>query len=319
MLDLFTHLAALKIPAELEWEIILTDNASTDGTTEWVNELYQTNEWYFRLVKIKEVKPGLNHAREAGARAASFDWILFCDDDNWLAPDYISHWYRIVNEFPEVGAVGGQGILIKADKLPDWVNKFGHSYAIGPQSHSSGYLPLGAALYGAGLFIKKSPVLAMLENGFKWVMTDRKGNSLSSGGDLEWCYLMQLSGYKLYYEEQMTFIHAIKSDRIKWSYYLQLKKGIASGVALLEPYKFLLLEGRSILSFSVYLFGKSIMAQLVHIKQYFFQLMIPAFRKTEEQQLGVLIVEVKASSYRKGFVKAVKHFRLLKKFIIANL
>jgi hypothetical protein len=47
-------------------------------------------------------------------------------------------------------------------------------------------------------------------------------------------------------------------------------------------------------------------------------LMTPAFRKTEEQQLGVLIVQVKASSYRKGFVKAVKHFRSLKKFIIAN-
>ena len=319
MLDLFTHFASLKIPAEFDWEIVLVDNASTDGTGEWVNELYQTNDWHFKLVKISEKKPGLNHARETGARTASFEWILFCDDDNWLEPDYLLHWYNIVNQFTDVGAVGGQGVLRNLNNLPAWVNKFGHSYALGPQASHIGYLPLGAALYGAGLFIKKSPVLNMLDNGFDWVMTDRKGNTLASGGDLEWCFLVQLNGYKLYYHDQMRFVHAIRSDRFNWSYYLKLKKGIASGAALLEPYKFLLLEGSSCPGFIVYLFGKLIMAQLVNIKQYLFHLITPAFRQTDDQQLGVLIVQVKASSYRKGFVKAVKHFRSLKKFTIANL
>ena len=39
MQRLFSHFAALRIPVGLEWQIVLTDNASTDGTLEWVEEL----------------------------------------------------------------------------------------------------------------------------------------------------------------------------------------------------------------------------------------------------------------------------------------
>ena len=319
MLDLFTHFAALNIPYGLEWEIILADNASTDGTAEWVKELNQNYDWQLNFKIIKEEKPGLNHAREAGARAAKYDWILFCDDDNWLDPDYVFHWYNVVNNCPDVGAVGGQARLGDLDDVPLWVSKYGHSYALGPQANHTGYLPKGAALYGAGLFIKKSPVLDMLDNGFKWVMTDRKGNSLSSGGDLEWCYLLQLNGYKLYFEEQMTFVHAIKPDRFNWSYYLKLKRGIASGVALLEPYRFLLLHGTTTMNFFIFLLSKFLLAQFIFTKQFLLQLFRSAVRSNDEQQLGLIIVDAKARSYRSSFYNALKHFRFLKKFKVVHL
>ena len=319
MLDLFKHFTMLTIPAELEWEIVLTDNASTDGTVEWVKELLRINDWNLNTKIVREVKPGLNHAREAGARAAKIEWIIFCDDDNLLDPVYVAQWYKIVQRYTDLGAVGGQGRLDNTDDLPGWVSKYSHSYALGPQAKQSGYLPTGSALYGASLFIRKSPVLKMIDNGYKWVMTDRRGNSLASGGDLEWCFLLQLNGFKLYYEESMIFIHAIKPERFTWSYYLQLKRGIASGVALLEPYRFLLLHGKSTLYFLNYFFVRMLMAQIVFLKHYFNELLSASMRKTDEQQLGLLIVQTKAKSYRSLFFQSFAHFRLLKKYPLANL
>ncbi|MEN9951585.1 MAG: hypothetical protein RLY85_2337 [Bacteroidota bacterium] len=316
---LFSHFAALQIPDGLDWEIVLTDNASTDGTVEWVQELVKVQDWRFNLKCIREEKPGLNHAREAGARAAKHDWILFCDDDNLLNPDYLEHWFEIVNNNPDLGAIGGQGILSDDLVRPDWFEKYSHSYALGPQASSSGILPRGSALYGAGLFVYKKQVLKWRDAGFQMIMSDRKGNSLASGGDLEWCYLLQLQGLSLYYDDKLVFVHHIRQDRLIWSYYIKLKQGIASGVALLEPYRFLILKGNAVFAFLLYQTGKTFMAQVIWYYQKLKLIIIPVGRLSDESLLGLQIVAAKASSYRKSYFRSVSGFFKLKKILNANI
>jgi glycosyltransferase involved in cell wall biosynthesis len=319
MQQLFAHFAALNIPAGLEWEIILTDNASTDGTVEWVKELIRTQDWRFNLKCICEEKPGLNHARESGARAASHDWILFCDDDNLLQPDYLERWYEVVNTNPDLGAIGGQGILGDDVVRPDWFEKYSHSYALGPQASSSGILPKGSALYGAGLFVFKKPVLQWMDAGLQLMMSDRKGNSLASGGDLEWCYLLQLKGFRLYYDERLVFVHQIRQDRLVWPYYLKLKQGIASGVALLEPYRFLLLKGNSAIAFIWHQTFKTLMAQVIWYNQKIKLKFMPADRLSNESSLGLQILAAKATSYWRFYTTSLSGFVNLKKILNAKV
>jgi glycosyltransferase involved in cell wall biosynthesis len=319
MQPLFTHFAALKISDGLEWEIVLIDNASTDGTVEWVQELVKVNDWKIRLKCIREEKPGLNYARETGARAASHDWILFCDDDNLLHSDYLEHWYSIVNNNQGLGAIGGQGILSDDIVSPNWFEKYSHSYALGPQASSSGILPKGSALYGAGLFIFKKHILKWMDAGFHLIMSDRKGNSLASGGDLEWCYLLQMQGFRLYYDEKLVFEHRIRQERLTWAYYMKLKQGIASGIALLEPYRFLLLKGNAFFSFVCYLTVRTIMAQLVWLKQEISFLLKPVGNQNDEMKLGLQTVAAKAYSYRKFYCRSVSGFFNLKKILDAKI
>jgi hypothetical protein len=51
--------------------------------------------------------PGLAYARRRGVMEAAYEYIVFCDDDNWLAPDYLSIAREILFD-PKVGAAGGQ-------------------------------------------------------------------------------------------------------------------------------------------------------------------------------------------------------------------
>jgi GT2 family glycosyltransferase len=68
------------------WEVVLVDNNSTDGTMQRV----RAEEFPFHIVMLKEVQPGVAAARNAGARAASGEYVLFMDDDIVAEPDFLA-------------------------------------------------------------------------------------------------------------------------------------------------------------------------------------------------------------------------------------
>ena len=61
-----------------DYEIIVVDNNSIDNTFDIVNEYIKK---YSNLRYFKEKKPGLVNARHTGAKNASFDYLIFTDDD----------------------------------------------------------------------------------------------------------------------------------------------------------------------------------------------------------------------------------------------
>jgi glycosyltransferase involved in cell wall biosynthesis len=74
----------------IKWEVIIVDNACKDNSVE-----VASNEWLkypnctanFKIVT--QSKPGLSYAREMGISESKYDLLLFCDDDNWFAPNLI--------------------------------------------------------------------------------------------------------------------------------------------------------------------------------------------------------------------------------------
>ncbi len=71
-----------------DWEIIVSNNGSTDGTREVVAN-FQIRMPNLRLIDSPEV-PGAGHARNAGVAAAKYDVLAFVDaddvvDENWLS------------------------------------------------------------------------------------------------------------------------------------------------------------------------------------------------------------------------------------------
>ncbi len=227
-----------KINSEYLFELIIVDNASTDGTGELVsNYLSSKSNILFCWHVIQEGHPGLNNARLAGLRKAQYEYILFCDDDNFLNKDYLQIGYDILYYNPNIGVLGGNGKPLYEVNPPEWFDKYAHSYALGPQSNHNGKITqYPAEVYGAGAFFKKEPLLKYFNSGFSSIMSDRTKNNLSSGGDVEWCYIVQLYGCDVWYDESLQFLHAITSQRLSWNYYISLKKGIASGSGSLLPY-----------------------------------------------------------------------------------
>ncbi|MGB5973543.1 MAG: glycosyltransferase family A protein, partial [Nodosilinea sp.] len=81
------QLEALTQQTTAPWEVIVADNGSTDGTLSIVEQY--TN----RLPRLKIVdasdKRGAGYARNVGVKAATGDYLAFCDADDVVAPGWL--------------------------------------------------------------------------------------------------------------------------------------------------------------------------------------------------------------------------------------
>ena len=219
-------------------EIVLVDNASTDNTKQLADEWWNahgTESLDYRSF-IQSI-PGKSYAQEMGYAKARYEYLLICDDDNWLNPNYIQNAYEIMKGNTVIGALGGWGIAESEVSKPGWFEKYGKYYATVKQGKKSGDITNAkGCLYGAGMLIRKSHWIELNDLGFRPLLTCRKGNSLSSGGDTEYCYALRLIGYRIWYDEQLHFKHFISSKRSNFEYIRKLRKTMSVSNFVVRPY-----------------------------------------------------------------------------------
>ena len=306
-------LSAIKLlKATCAWELIIVDNASTDGTATYVTSLLEQSDIDWRI--LNETTPGLIHARLCGLRASKYDFLLYCDDDNTLANDYLEIGFDILKNNNKVGALGGCGFPVFEGKKPDWFDTYSHSFAVGPQAHKDGKISnYPAEIYGAGAFFRKPVLEHFINKGFKSGLSGRTANNLVSGEDVEWCYLIQLAGYEIWYDHRLKFKHTMPEGRMNWEYYLKLKRGIASGTGKLLPYSCLFMyPNAGFFRFLLLMLKKIITSNIIYLKLIFSRIIF--FRTlTPQEELTQMIWKSKAISYWKDFFKSFRHFSYLKK------
>jgi glycosyltransferase involved in cell wall biosynthesis len=79
--------ALLAQDAAADWEIVVSDNGSIDGSRE-LAERYADRSSPIRVVDSSD-RPGLSHARNVGARHARGRSVAFCDQDDRVAPGWL--------------------------------------------------------------------------------------------------------------------------------------------------------------------------------------------------------------------------------------
>jgi glycosyltransferase involved in cell wall biosynthesis len=106
--------AVAELRSTATWELVIVDNASTDGTATVINEFKMRAP--MSVVAAYEPKQGLGRARNCGITAAHGSVVGFTDDDCYPAPDYIDSLLAIFRD-REIGYVGGR---IKLFDPRDW-------------------------------------------------------------------------------------------------------------------------------------------------------------------------------------------------------
>ena len=207
-------------------ELILVNNNSTDKTVDRIHETLR-GDLPFSWRLVFEPKAGLANARLCGLRHAAYDILLYCDDDNWLSPDYISKGELFLRGHAEVAILGGRGTAISTIALPDWFEDQQNYFAVGPQLKQSGRV-FGQRymVYGAGMFIRKARFEQLLACGFTFQSLGRTKKNLSSGEDSELCLAMQITGQQIWYLEDLTFQHFMEPFRLERNYLKKLQKGM---------------------------------------------------------------------------------------------
>lgn len=235
------HLAAQRVPAGVEWEVVLVDNASSDGTAAAARQIWGAGPAPLRVVE--EPRVGLSWARLAGARAARYEAFTLVDDDNWLAPDWLAVALDTLRSQPAAGAIGGQSTAVFEAPAPAWFPAIASSFAIGQQAEASGDITGSRGyLWGAGLTVRREAWRELLAAGFEFFLEDRSGKRLKSGGDTEICHALNLRGWRLYYESALGFRHFIPRGRLAWRYSRRLYRSFGEASVVLDTYRLALRE-----------------------------------------------------------------------------
>lgn len=295
-----------------EYEILVVDNASSDGTGEMVrtylDSSFPSGVWNI----IQEMEPGLLYARLAGLRVARYEWVLFCDDDNVLFSDFLFQSQQVLSKNSKIGVLGSHGIPEFLGPKPDWFDQYASSYAVGSQLRGNEEGRQLVYVYGACSIYRKKPLLNLFEKGFKPVLSGRKGKEMSAGDDVEWCWLMQLLRHKVAYSPKLRFYHQLPCSRLTWEYYIGLKIGISASAGLLSTYTYFTSTTlKSYLGFFVSYSLKTIKAALLYLK---YRILWGSGPSQPEDRLSFAILESQMNAYFKQSKKAFAHFRQLQRY-----
>lgn len=233
---------------ELEWvdikiEIIIVNNRSIDSTSEIaVLELNRYSKKIDYQI-VYESKPGLNNARKRGCEVANYDWLLFCDDDNWLNYDYITNFSKNLIQFPSLEIIGcGISNPVFEKQPKKWFYTYQYLCAIfnieqkGKTVMISNSMEEESFVCGAGMFVKKSLINEyFLDQNLK--LEGRVGNQLSSGEDTDLVWFALTKNHSVGQFSNLKLQHYITTNRITKEYIVRLYKGINFSFALLN-YKY---------------------------------------------------------------------------------
>ena len=113
-------LARLQYP---DYEVVVVDNAPTSSDVrDLLTQLPGTTRWQY----VREERPGLSWARNAGVAAATGDIVAFIDDDEIADPDWLRQLAIGFSRGSDVGSVSGLIVPARLDtKAQEWFEQFG--------------------------------------------------------------------------------------------------------------------------------------------------------------------------------------------------
>jgi glycosyltransferase involved in cell wall biosynthesis len=208
----------LKPPTE-PWEILLVDNASSDSTP----SLLADGAWRPEGVPVRVVREenlGLSHARNRALREASGQYLVFIDDDETAASDWLISYEQAIKDYAPDALGGRIEVLFEEGDRPAWLTDELLGFL--------GRLDYGEAqwlterstpIYGGNFMFRRS-VLERIGN-FDTGL-GRKGNLNIGGEDTEIYKRLLDKECKVRWVQNAVIYHRIQTGKLRRNYFLEL-------------------------------------------------------------------------------------------------
>lgn len=115
----------LKFNDFYNYEIIVVDNGSTDGSYELLQKKYEG-----KIKLIKNSKNGCSSGRNLGVKHTNREYIMFLDSDQWITNKYwLKPYENIYDKFPNLGLIGwAAGFFNNRNQAYHVVDNFPYRY-----------------------------------------------------------------------------------------------------------------------------------------------------------------------------------------------
>ncbi|HEY1576112.1 MAG TPA: glycosyltransferase [Terracidiphilus sp.] len=203
-------LAASRLPSTVDWEILVVDNNSNDGTREVVEEFCDRHASRFRY--LFEPKQGKSHALNAGVQHSQSEILAFADDDAVVAADWLWNLTSSLRDGSHSGA-GGRIIPTWTRPRPRWLSEDA-PHTVGPfvsfdDGPEAG--PLTRAPYGANMAFCRE--VFEKYGDFRTDLGPRPGNEIRCE-DIEFAERLLNAGERLRYEPSAVVYHPVPENRV---------------------------------------------------------------------------------------------------------
>jgi len=192
-------------------EILLVDNAPSDERTRELAARYSQVRY------VREVRPGLNFARNRALKEARGEILAFLDDDVFTDQHWSAGLAAAWTENPEAGAFTGQVLPMELETEAQIVFErrcgFRHGFhriRYGAVFPGNALYPGGCGILGAGANMAFNVEMLREIGGFDEALDT--GTAVPGGGDLDIFYRVIRAGYTLVYEPRFMVFHQHRRD-----------------------------------------------------------------------------------------------------------
>jgi glycosyltransferase involved in cell wall biosynthesis len=209
-------LAAMRVPPDLGWEIVVVDNNSSDDTPAVVREAADRGGLPCRY--LFEGRQGKSHALNAGVRAAAGEIIALTDDDVLVHEGWLAAIRRAFAE-NDCLAAGGRIVARWSHPRPRWyVDSGPHKLTTVIVEYDRGDVlrPVQEAPFGANQAFRRA---AFERYGMFDTRLGRVGARLTSGEDTEMCQRLLDAGETILYIPDAIVYHPVEAERLRRRYF----------------------------------------------------------------------------------------------------
>jgi glycosyltransferase involved in cell wall biosynthesis len=211
------------------WELLVVDNASKSSVAASHNI-----SWHPNARHVREEDLGLTCARLRGIGESRADLLVFVDDDNLLAMDYLATAVRLLQNHPWLGAIGGQTLPEYEVSPPEWLGRYERLLAIRRLKRvrwSNAVDDWDSQPWGAGMVVRRSVCEIYVNNlskGFDRRALDRKGTRLTSAGDIDLVLGCLDVGLGFGTFPELVVTHLIPERRMTEEYIAEITRALMS-------------------------------------------------------------------------------------------